>query len=97
MPRVYSFARVFFPAGMLMTVLLPAAPAQKAPVQTPQALLPGKGPVIGTLDFYGLRKVTEAKVRQALGVREGDLLPSSKGDDRAAFGRTIPGVVEIAP
>jgi hypothetical protein len=93
MPRVYSFAHGLFPAGMLMALLIPAASAQKATVQAPQALLPGKGPVIGTLDFYGLRKVTEAKVRQALGVREGDLLPSSKGDVEQRLD-AIPGVVE---
>lgn len=37
-------------------------------------------PKIGTIDFYGLHKVTEAKIRQTLGVREGDPLPASKGD-----------------
>ena len=37
-------------------------------------------PRIGILDFYGLHKVQDSKLRQALGVREGDPLPASKGD-----------------
>jgi hypothetical protein len=39
-----------------------------------------QGPRIGIIDFYGLHKVPESKVRQALGAKEGDLLPRSKGD-----------------
>jgi hypothetical protein len=39
-----------------------------------------QAPRIGIIDFYGLRKVTQTKVLQALGVREGDPLPPSKGD-----------------
>src|ERR1700691_3971938 len=54
--------------GLLFAMLIPAAIAQQAQAQkaseTPAAL-PSRGPVIGTLDFYGLRKVPEAKVRQA--------------------------------
>lgn len=53
----------------------------------------GQGPKIGTIDFYGLRKVPEARVRKALGVEVGGRLPSSKGDveDRIA---EVPGIVE---
>jgi hypothetical protein len=51
------------------------------------------GPRIGIIDFYGLRKTPEAKVRQALGVREGDPLPRSKGDAEERID-AIPGVVE---
>jgi hypothetical protein len=91
MPRVKRIVPVYFAAAALGTLLIPAVSAQKAaPAQAPG---PGKGPVIGTLDFYGLRKVTEAKVRQALGVREGDPLPSSKGDVEERLD-AIPGVVE---
>jgi len=43
-------------------------------------LLLAQGLRIGTLDFYGLHKVTQAQVRKALGAREGDALPPSKGD-----------------
>jgi len=46
----------------------------QAPVHT-QSL-----PKIGTIDFYGLHKTTEANLRKALGFREGDPLPPSKGD-----------------
>ena len=37
-------------------------------------------PRIGIIDFYGLHRVTEDKLRKALGVKEGDPLPRSKGD-----------------
>src|SRR5579864_2599188 len=48
---------------------------------------------IDVLDFYGLRKVSESQIRKALGVREGDRLPPSKGDAEAKLDQ-IPGVVE---
>jgi hypothetical protein len=48
---------------------------------------------VDILDFYGLRKVTEVQVRKALGVREGDRMPPSKGDAEAKVDQ-IPGVVE---
>jgi len=82
--------------GLLAAALIPAASAQRAaapPAPSQVILSAGKGPVIGTLDFYGLRKVPESKVRQALGVREGDLLPPSKGDVEERLD-AIPGVVE---
>jgi len=52
-----------------------------------------QAPRIGVIDFFGIRKVPQAKLRQALGAREGDPLPASKGD---AEGRIddVPGVVE---
>ena len=48
---------------------------------------------VDVLDFYGLRKVTESQVRKALGVREGDRMPPSKGDAEAKIDQ-IAGVVE---
>src|SRR6185503_1607010 len=48
---------------------------------------------LDVLDFYGLRKVSESQIRKALGVREGDRLPPSKGDAEAKIDQ-IPGVVE---
>ncbi len=50
-------------------------------------------PRIGTIDFYGLRKVSESRVRQALGAAEGDPLPASKGDAEERIDK-ITGVVE---
>ncbi len=52
-----------------------------------------QGPRIGIIDFYGLRKTPESKVRQALAVREGDPLPRSKGDAEERID-AIPGVIE---
>jgi len=48
---------------------------------------------LDVLDFYGLRKVSESQIRKALGVREGDRLPPSKGDAEAKIDQ-ISGVVE---
>lgn len=96
MHRVYSTVPALLPLAVLIALLIPAASAQKsaapgaASTSAPSA---GKGPVIGTLDFYGLRKVPEAKVRQALGVHEGDVLPPSKGDVEERLD-AVPGVVE---
>src|SRR6266446_3269991 len=45
------------------------------------------------LDFYGLRKVSESQIRKALGIREGDRLPPSKGDAEAKLDQ-IGGIVE---
>ena len=50
-------------------------------------------PRIGTLDFYGLRRITPAQLEKALGVKEGDRLPASKGDAEDRMDK-IPGVVE---
>ncbi|MEQ1884558.1 MAG: hypothetical protein ABL967_05805 [Bryobacteraceae bacterium] len=37
-------------------------------------------PRIGTLDFFGLARIQEGRLRQALKAKEGDPLPASKGD-----------------
>jgi len=43
-------------------------------------LLSAQAPRIGLIDFFGRRTVSEAQLRKALGVKEGDPLPRSKGD-----------------
>jgi hypothetical protein len=48
-------------------------------------------PRIGVIDFYGLRSVPENKIRESLGVREGDPLPASKADVEGRL-EEIPGV-----
>jgi hypothetical protein len=50
-------------------------------------------PRIAIIDFYGLNKVQESRVRQVLGVREGDPLPPSKGGTEERLD-AINGVVE---
>jgi hypothetical protein len=40
----------------------------------------GQVPRVGTIDFYGLRKIPAANLRQALGVQPGDPLPPSKAN-----------------
>ncbi|HLN02294.1 MAG TPA: HEAT repeat domain-containing protein [Bryobacteraceae bacterium] len=58
----------------------------------PAALTADSIPRIGSIDYYGIRKVPESHIQKALGVAVGDPLPSSKGDveDRLA---EVPGVV----
>jgi hypothetical protein len=56
------------------------------------ALLPAQIPRVGVVDYYGLRKVSEDKVRKAAGIQEGDRLPASKGDVEERIEK-IPGVV----
>lgn len=60
---------------------------------TAQSSFSPTGPKIGIIDFYGLHKVSEAAVRQALGAREGDPLPRSQADAEVRID-SIPGVVE---
>ncbi len=55
--------------------------------------LPAQAPQIGVIDFYGLRKVSQSRVRRALGVSEGDPLPPSKADVEERIDQ-IPGVVD---
>jgi hypothetical protein len=50
-------------------------------------------PRIGAIDFYGLRKVSEERIRKALGFKEGDPLPRSKGDVEEHL-MAVPGIVD---
>jgi HEAT repeat protein len=56
------------------------------------AFAPAQAPRIGVIDFYGLRKVSEERVRKAMGVKEGDPLPPSKADVEERL-ETVQGVV----
>lgn len=49
-------------------------------------------PRVGVVDFYGLRKVPEERVRHAVGVTDGDRLPASKAAIEERI-EQIPGVV----
>jgi hypothetical protein len=49
-------------------------------------------PRIGSIDYYGLRKVSESRIQKVLGVKAGDPLPPSKGDLEESL-EEIPGVV----
>ena len=55
-------------------------------------LAAAQAPRIGVVDFYGVRKASEDRIRKALGVKEGDSLPKSKEDveDRV---EAVPSVV----
>ena len=49
-------------------------------------------PKVGEINFYGLRKTTPERILGAAGLREGDSLPSSKGDAEEGIEK-VPGVV----
>lgn len=51
-----------------------------------------QNPVVGIIDFYGFREVSETRAREVLGVSEGGELPSSRIDAEEAL-EQIPGVV----
>jgi hypothetical protein len=52
----------------------------------------GQAPRVGTIDFYGLRKIPVARLRQELAVQPGDPLPPSKANLEERL-ETIDGVV----
>jgi hypothetical protein len=58
----------------------------------PAVLVGDPVPRIGSIDYYGLRKVSESRVQKVLGVKTGDPLPPSKGDLEESL-EEIPGVV----
>ncbi|MBK5294601.1 MAG: hypothetical protein JJE04_23335 [Acidobacteriia bacterium] len=51
-----------------------------------------QAPRIGVVDFYGVRKVSQERLRKAIVVKEGDPLPRSKGDVEEILEK-VPGVV----
>ena len=55
-------------------------------------MLCAQPPRIGILEFYGVRKVPLSRIQKALGVKEGDPLPSSKGATEERL-EAVPGVV----
>lgn len=59
----------------------PVATAEMPPpTSAPSADVALQAPVIDVLDFYGLGKIPEARIRKVLGFKEGDPFPRSKGD-----------------
>jgi len=56
---------------------------------------PGPARSIGSIDFFGLRKVTEAQIRQHLPFKEGDaLMDKAQRPDGAAIARAV-GVAQV--
>src|SRR5437016_7827104 len=49
-------------------------------------------PRVGVVDYYGLRKITPARIQRVLATKEGDPFPNSKGDVEERL-EQIPGVV----
>jgi len=85
------------PAG----VRVPASPAPAARAGAAQAPAAARVPIspeptaptVGVIDYYGLNKVTRDRVQKALGFKEGDPFPASKGNVEERLDE-IPGVVE---
>jgi hypothetical protein len=67
-------------AGLFLSAaLLPTQAPAQAPAQT-SAAGPELTPTVDVLDFFGLGKIPEARIRKVLGFKEGDPFPHSKGD-----------------
>ncbi len=64
---------------------VPAVPVVSAPTLS--------SPTVGVIDFYGLNKVSQDRIRKTLGFREGDPFPPSKANVEERLDE-IPGVVE---
>ncbi|MGH9664320.1 MAG: hypothetical protein ACRD9L_07855, partial [Bryobacteraceae bacterium] len=54
--------------------------------------LPAQAPRVGIIDFYGAQRVSESRLRKALGFSEGQPLPGSKGDMEDRIDK-VPGVI----
>lgn len=82
------------PKFLAQTILFLLAAVALVFAQEPTGLptRPAVGPKVGSIDFYGLHKVSEARVRKALGVTEGTSLPNSKGDVEERI-EQVPGIV----
>src|SRR6266446_7647222 len=57
-----------------------------------QSTLGVSRPRVGVLDYYGLHKISPARIQRVLATREGDPFPNSKGDVEERL-EHIPGVV----
>ncbi|MCL4402524.1 MAG: hypothetical protein M1436_07680 [Acidobacteria bacterium] len=57
------------------------------------AVVYAQTPRIGAVEFYGFRKVPEAKAQSVLGIKVGDPIPGSKGDLEQKL-EAIPGIVQ---
>jgi hypothetical protein len=54
-----------------------------------------QSPRIGIVDFYGVKKSSEDKIRKALGITEGDMLPRSKAETEERI-EAVPNVVRAS-
>jgi len=76
--------------SLLVFTALAGAQTRAAAQQTSSVQV---APAIGIIDFYGLNKVSEDRLRNALGFKAGDPFPRSKADVEEHLD-TIPGVIE---
>jgi len=76
--------------AFLTKVLATACTIASAQVPVPPAV---SVPVVGVIDFYGLNKVTEDRIRKTLGFKEGDPFPPSKANVEERLD-ALPGVIE---
>jgi hypothetical protein len=70
---------------LLSTCVLAAVIAAQAQQFTP--------PKIGAIEYYGIHKLSEARIAKTLGLKPGDPMPPSKGDTEDRLEK-IPGLVE---
>jgi len=68
---------------LILSLLFLATLASAQTPATPAARVNAQGagaPTIGVIDFFGLNKIPEDRVRKTLGFQEGDAFPRSKAD-----------------
>src|SRR5580704_4484839 len=68
---------------ILLLALSPFALCAQSPIRVPR---------VDILDYYGLQKISPARIQRVLATKEGDRLPASKGDVEERL-EQIPGVV----
>jgi hypothetical protein len=73
--------------------MVPVATAQTPAAVRVSTSPPPTAPTVGVIDFYGLNKVTRARIRATLGFKEGDPFPASKANVEERLDE-IPGVIE---
>lgn len=88
--RYPAVAGIFLSAGLPLTHAFaqgsaPVSAQTSTRITTPATTpiveeIPASAPVVDVLDFFGLGKIPEARIRKVLGFKEGDPFPRSKGD-----------------
>ncbi len=84
---------MFARTTLFLCLIATTGVAQQQQLVTRTGAVKLQSPKIATIEFFGLHKTSEAKVRQALGVKEGDFLPRSKAEAEDRIDH-IPGIVE---
>ena len=77
----------------VLALAIAAAPLTLACGTKPEPEQPPEMPPIGIIDFFGLRKVSEADARRALQIKEGDPVPFESMEEATKRLASIPGAL----